>query len=250
MNFALGTRELLLLQLLCAFDSSAPSYSLSEAAKKMGVSVPVVSRVAASLDEKGFLELKREGKRKIIYFSKAPHATAFIELAGGNPHVALEKILSDSSVRVLSGMLHPPVSVEAISRTTRTPEITVRRTLAKLLEKGIVVRMKPAEYGIALPRLHDFIEKYAEYVLRSRISRLRGALNPWWPNALFRTTEQPKDFMVPTGISIFNKYGIKLIQTDFRDYYFSAFDGKPKQPTLEEAVVHALTWTVRNSSAR
>jgi hypothetical protein len=56
--------------------------------------------------------------------------------------------------------------------------------------------------------------------------------------------------MAPTGISVFHHYGIKIIQTDSRDYYFNAFDEKPGPPSMEDAVVHALTWTVMNSSAR
>lgn len=250
MKFGFGSRELLLLQLLYSPNSTVATYSVSDAAREMGISVPVVSRVASSLAEKGFLEVKRKGKRKVISFSNTPHATALLQLAAENQHVALEKALSDASIRVLSGMLYPPSSVEAISRITRTPEITVRRTLAKLLEKGVIARPKLTEYRIILPRLHDFIEEYSKSFLRSRIAGLKGVFNPWWPNAVFRTAEQSTEFMTPTGISVFHKYGIKLIQMDSRDYYFNAFDDKAKQPTLEEAVIHALTWTVKNSSAR
>lgn len=250
MHFGFGPRELLMLQLFYSPDSTHNSYSISDAARKMGVSVPVVSRVASSLEKKGFFEIRRAGKRKVISFSNAPHVTALIQLTTESQHVELEKVLSDSAVRVLSGMLNPPVSVGTISRIARTPEITVRRMLSKLLEKGVVARPKRSEYRIILPRLQDFIEEYSKHVLRGKIAGMRGVFNPRWPNAVFRTTEQPKDFMTLTGISIFHKYGIKIIQTDSRDCYFNAFDDKPKKPMLEEAVVHALTWTVKNSSAR
>ena len=250
MDFGFGPRELLLLKLLYSPGIGVGPYSVSEAAKKMGVSIPVVSRVAASLAKKGFLEAKREGKRKIISLTSAPHSIALLQLASENPNSPLEAILSDSAIRVLSGMLNPPVSVEAISSASRTPEVTVRRTLVKLLEKGVVARPKLAEHRIVLPRLKEFIEEYSNSALRSRIAGIKGVLNPWWPNAVFRTTEPPKAFMAPTGLSVFHNYGIKIIQTDSRDYYFNAFDDKPKPPALEEAVVHALTWTVKNSSAR
>ncbi len=251
MNFGLGKRELVLLRMLAATSGShSPALTMTACAAKMNISVAAVSRATASLQAKGFIEIERDGKRKHVRFSGVIHAIAFSELQAANPQTPLEDVLSGSSIRVLSGMLRPPVSVETISRLSRTPEITARRALKKLLDRGMVSRAKPTEYAIFLPNLAGFVAAYSEFELRKRCAGMRGILNPWWPNAVFRTPQTPPAFMTPTGISVFHEHGIKIIQTEARDYYFNAFTDKPRPPTMEEAVVHALTWTVKNSSAR
>jgi len=242
---------LALLQLLYSpVTNDAELNSVSDAAEKMGVSVPVVSRVVSSLEQKGFLQVTREGKRKLIAFSTSPPALALKELAAANSHVRLERIISNSAARVLSGILNPPASVEEIARTTRLPEITVRRTVGRLLQHGIVARTKPAEYRIILPRLKEFVEAYVNHALEAKRAGVQGSLLTCGPNALLRTTAKNPPKMVLTGISVFHKYGVKLIETDARDYYLNAFDDKPKQPKLEVAAAHCLARATINASSR
>ena len=55
--------------------------------------------------------------------------------------------------------------------------------------------------------------------------------------------------MVPTGLSVFSNYGVKLIETDFKDYYYNLL--KPvKKLSLEEVLIHALVRLMLVSSSR
>jgi hypothetical protein len=56
-------------------------------------------------------------------------------------------------------------------------------------------------------------------------------------------------FAKPTGLSVLNEFGVRVIQTDFKDYYYNVF-GVVGKPSLEEAVVHVLLRSTLSASAR
>ncbi|MEK6924210.1 MAG: hypothetical protein AABW54_03160 [Candidatus Micrarchaeota archaeon] len=250
MDFGLGKREILLLSALFANGDGETGYSVKDAALKMGVSSAVVSRVAAGLMRKGFIESRRDGKCRRITLSKALHAQALRELAAANPHVRLEEILANSAIRVLAGLIPDnPRSATEIAGSTSTPMVTVRRVLARLAARGIISR-KDAEYSLVLPRLREFEQDYAAYAVDSKRKGLLGSLIVAGQHGLLRTAMLPREGMVLTGISVLHKYGVKLIEIDARDYYFNAFDDSPEAPALEEAIVHCLLRAAMLASGR
>lgn len=238
MDGSLGRREMAALGLCLAAQNDG--YSVGEMAVRLGVSSAVASRVVASLLKQGLFSVTRVGKRKFVTISSAPHALALKELAAANPHVAIEEMLANSAVRVLAGMTVGPASVDGIASAILASQVTVRRILIKLLDCGVVAREKPALYAIVLPRLLDFAREYACFALESRRGGVQGSLICAGPHGLLRTAGMPGKGWVPTGISVLQRHGVKLIETDARDYYCNAFGDEPRSPGFEDVVVHAL----------
>ena len=247
MKFGLSSLELRVLSAL----ASGGSKPIVGVARVLGRSKSVASRVVKSLVQKGFLQAVRLGKRKEAGFAVTQHARAFKELIAVNSHANVELALSYSGLRVLCGLLYLPSSVEEVARLSNTPVVTVRRVLTRLLNYGFIVRLKPGAYRIVLPNLSEFVQAYAAYFLDSLRNSVSGSLFCYGLHGLLRTTEvNVPNFMVLTGVSVFHNYGVSIIQTDYRDYYFNAFVEKPRKLSIEEVVVHALARAVLVKSSR
>jgi DNA-binding MarR family transcriptional regulator len=250
MDFGLGVPELKVLSLICERKSE----SVSGIASKLGIPVSVASRALRTLSEKGFVSLVRNGKRKEARLSDAAHARAFAELKAANTHINFTEVLSNSTMRVLSDFVKSQEliasgRVKEIALVVKAPGITVRRTLSKLLEKGIVSRVNGG-YRIVLPRLGEFVRKFLEHALEEKCEGIPGSLIIVGPNALLRTNSEPNRAMALTGISVFGEYGVKVVETDYRDYCFNAFGERARKPCLEEAIVHSLVRSTLIQSAR
>lgn len=219
-------------------------------AASLGWSKSAVSRAVSGLASKGLAEVQRTGRSKRVLPSKTAHSAALKELLASYPHVAFDELLAGSALRVLSGMIFAPASVVQIARRSFTPEITVRRVLAKLLERGLIFRRRQGAYEIALQGLDEFVQAYAAISLEAERSGVSGSLIVRGANGLLRTSSPsvPKS-MVLTGLSAFGRYGVSVVQTDFRDYYFNAF-GKPHRLGIEEVVIHAILRSTAVSSGR
>jgi len=240
--------ELQAFKALCLKENEG--VSIIGLASSLGKSKSFTSRVVGSLVETGFVELTRQGKKKTVKISPSQHAVMLRELLVSNPHVAFEEVLQGAAVQVLTGLLYSLASVEAISASTSSPEVTVRVVLRRMLDRGIVARQKPGVYSIVLPRLRDFIVSYTRFAVEARRTGVHGSLIIRGAFGLIRTSDGVvPGFMVPTGLSVFGNYGVKLIQTDFKDYYFDVL--KPvKRLSLEEVLVHSLVRATLVSSSR
>lgn len=266
MELSLGKTEISAFQALCAMQEEC---TVGKLAKALNRSKSFVSRAAKTLADKGLIEIQRSGKKKILKISRSQHAIALRELMASNSHVPFIEVLSGSTIAILTGLLYKPASVDTITRLTFTPKITVRRNLSRLLNLGVITRHQRKarslttesqcqkhcahkhEYAIALHGLSEFIQKYTEYVVQASRKNITGSLVIRRTSGLIRTnaTSVPS-FMVPTGLSVFNKYGIGIVQTDFQDYYFNVLETRVKKLTFEEVIVHALVRTTIISSSR
>ncbi|MFH1200603.1 MAG: MarR family transcriptional regulator [Candidatus Micrarchaeota archaeon] len=249
MLFGLRRNEILAFCELCR--AGGGQVTIGGLAESLGWSKSVASRAANGLAGKGLAQLRRDGQRKLLAVSKSANAVAALkELLAAYPHIAFQDLLAGSSMRVLCGLLFAPASVAAVAMRGRLPQITVRRVLAKLLERGLVGRRRPGEYSIALPGLSGFVLAYCAFAVDAARGAVFGSLIVRGANGLLRTSSPavPKS-MVLTGVSVFGKYGIGIVATDYRDYYFNAF-GKPGKPGVEEAVVHALLRSTVMASGR
>ena len=248
MKLSLRRSEIQAFKALCLKENEG--VSIVGLASSLGKSKSFTSRIVGSLVEKGFVELTRQGKKKTVKISPAQHAVMLKELLASNPHILFEDILQGAAVQVLTGLLYSSASVEAISTTTFSPEVTVRVVLMRMLDRGGVARQKPGVYSIVLPRLRDFIESYIRFAVEAKRTGVQGSLIICGASGLIRTSEaEIPAFMVSTGLNAFGKFGVKLIQTDFKDYYFNIL--KPvKKPSFEEVLVHSLVRAKLVSSSR
>ncbi len=246
-GFNLGSVELSALVALCGVSEG--KLAVSELAVRMGADESAATRAVQSLEEKQFVTTVR-ARRKEVSRSTSAHASAFEALLALHPHVDFAEVLAHSSLRVLSAFTGRPCSVEKIARISRLPVVTVRRAVSKLMGRGILVRQTPGEYQIALSSLalQNFVQAYAVFAIRRKA--WQGSLICVGPNALVRTERALPFGFALTGVSVLHRFGVPVVQTDYRDYWFNLFVGSPLEPSLEEAVVHALARSTILSSAR
>ncbi len=247
MKLVLGVLELRIARRLCLFGRGASGAKL---AGEFAVSQAAVSRAMKNLLAEGFVQMQREGKRKLFSLSGSAHAVAFRELVAENRHVGFEKVLAHSAVRVLCGMVFSPVSMEEICRVAKLPEVTVRRILAKMRNAGLVGKMREG-YVVAMHGLKEFVQAYACAGLEEMRKNVPGSLVCRGPFGLLRSSgRQIPKFMAQTGISVFHNFGVQLILTDLRDYSFGLFEKKANRHSMENAVVHCLVRAISNSDVR
>ncbi len=243
MDFGLSKVDLRVLALLCTSNS----LSVKDIAVKLNISNAVVSRSVRSLFEQDFIVFTRS-RRKLVSLSGSSHASSFKVLVSFENHIDFSKVLDGGSLRVLSGLLYCN-SVREVSEVTSVPEVTVRRVLMKLRYGAIVFKKGVSDYVIRLDLVRNFVEVYCNYFLNNKIEGLNGSLICRGPLGLLYSKDNPLDFLVLTGTSVFHEYGIQLILTRQREYYFNLFKEKTKL-SLEDVLVHALTRSVVEESSR
>jgi len=246
MIWGLGSLELRVFKTLCSEPQGDYGKSM---ASHLGLKESAVSRALTALAGKKLVVLERSGKRKLAVVSDASHALALKAFFVACPHVDAG-VLAHSSIRVLSGLLFPNASVARVRRVGFLREITVRRVLSKLLDAGVVGRRSANDYYILLPLLQKAVEEYVSFAVMQSKQDVNGSLISRGPYGFIRTgAEKVPSFMTPTGLSVLSEFGVKVIQTDFEDYYYNVF-GSVKRPCLEEAIVHALLRSTLLPSAR
>ncbi len=275
MNLGLGwgisNSELVVFKALCGSTNAASAGSKGgergaakisdygkSLASRLDASESVVSRALNSLAEKKLVLLNRNGKRKNAAISDAPHALAFKAFFAARPYFD-ERLLAFSSIRVLSGLLFPNASVARVKRASFLPEITIRRVLSKLLDAGAIGRRGSSDYFILMPELKTAVSEYVSFavtqVTQNALQNAGGSLIARGPYGFLRTSAAGESiqrfprFAKPTGLSVLNEFGVSVIQTDFKDYYYNVF-GVVGKPSLEDAVVHVLLRSTLSPSAR
>ncbi len=99
MNFNLSSLELRIISLL------EPSLSISELAERTGVTKGYISRTVASLKDKGFVEVSKNGITKKVSLSGSLHASRLKSLLHGRSYMPLEELLQGSSIRILAVLI-------------------------------------------------------------------------------------------------------------------------------------------------
>ena len=242
MNWNFGVSEIVVLNEVLKEESS----SVKALAIKTSLSGSVVSRALNSLSGKGMIVLRR-GKTKTASVSDAPHAQAFKSLFLTYPYIDFS-ILSHNNMRVLSGLVFPNASVARVERTSVIPQPTIRRILSSLLQKALVGRKSINNYFITLPELQNAVIEYSSFIVRK--NSVAGSLITRGFHGFLRTNSAKiPELMKPTGLSVLNRFGIGIIQTDFKDYYYHAFK-KVKNPSIEEVIIHALIRAEHSNNSR
>ena len=248
MNWSLGSSELTVFHALCGAEGERQAHGKGLAAK-LGLPQSAVSRCLKSLAEKKLATVSRNGKRNDAAVSDAPHALALKEFFAANPHVE-PKILAHSGMRALSGLLFPGASVARVKKTGFLAEITARRALSKLRDAGVVGRKSPTNYFLLLPGLEKAVGEYVSFAATQAAKGAPGSVIAKGPYGLLRTSsENVPGLMQPTGLGALQEFGVKIIQTGFKDYYYNVF-GQVKKPGLEEAITHALIRAASINSTR
>ncbi|MHB2035204.1 MAG: helix-turn-helix domain-containing protein [Nitrososphaerales archaeon] len=207
--------------------------SINQLAKKLDSSEGWASRVVKKLEDKGIVETKREGMRKVVAVAQANYAQSLAELVRSEPYVPWEKLLSYSNSLVLLANATGETDFEAgLSATTKW------RALRNLSIHGLV----PKSGGDVAPRIRRFATEYADHISQKfgREILPREAIVLWRKgfSYLFKIRKPGVELrrFKRTAISVYSEYGIQLVTNDI--YYYCS--PERARLSLEEVILHTL----------
>jgi len=229
--------------------------TLSELARKLGLSKGRLSTLLHSLEKKGLVEL--EGKKPVVV---KPARNKVIELLNAifpvtarslilNPNTPLRGrdiigVLTGNSLKVLAALeVEKPQPIWLIQMKANVSRATLHRVLNQLMER-LIVGKKQDGYFISerFSLFKAFADEY--FYLQNSIKAREFDPNASvvWSGVeefiLATGTFKGKsvgDFQL-TGLARFSDFGLPLISSGVYHYYWPA-----QSLTLEEVVVHALT---------
>ena len=228
-------------------------FSVSKIAETLGVSKSAASRALAALEQKGLIESEK-GRKKTVKLARDFSIEPFLQVMGAHqlinrfPSSDFSKIFENSNFQVLSALCYrESASFSSIIRVTGLTEITARRSLSKLRDRG-VVNKKKNRYGIILPALTTGVQDSLRKLMARREGIAGNISMQIGPYGFIRSAAAPSEELVTTGLSLFPKYGISLV-SDINDFIINEFF-KPKPPNMEDAVLHALARFAYDPSTR
>jgi DNA-binding MarR family transcriptional regulator len=240
--------------------------SVSELSEDLEYSLSYTSEVVSELEEKGLLDTRKEGRTRLVSLSESKATELYRKLVQSHSHVDWAELLSGKAVEILY-YLDEPVSASELSENMDTHRVTVHRILDKFLKRGIV-RKQDSQYRLNENFLivNEFSKEYFHQIHRE-ITSSNLLITDTGENSLSNLTSQdvekygsesydilwenPYTFLLSTndslctenpdfhltGPELFREYGIELITTD-RRYYFYSEDIDEVSP--QELVCHTL----------
>lgn len=240
MKLELGILEIRILKELCFREYK----NIGELAKALKKSPTRVSIALKDLENKGFVERKKIGISKKVVLSNNKHAVSFKTLLNQYSHLNFEKFLSGSALEILLPLtFYHKRKFKNIARVSGCSEITVRRTIKKLKEFGVVVVDRNFFYSIGSFYfwLAEFIRDFQDFInlrLALSFSNTSVVLWRWGKEFLIKTREEKKQKnFFPTCYEKMSDYNIQLILTEFRYYFHSPFRKKLR---VEDVALHTL----------
>jgi len=112
---------------------------VSEIRKELGTSSTQVSRILASLGEKGFIRTDKVGLSKLVSLSETKHATLLRKLIIEFSHIRIDRLLSGPSLEVLSAICFLRLkSRRDVAQNSLVSEASAAKALEKMKQAGIV----------------------------------------------------------------------------------------------------------------
>ena len=239
--------------------------SLSELSEDIGYSLSYTSEVVVELEEKGLVDTRKEGRRRLVSPSESKATQLYRKLIQEHSHVDWEELLTGKALEVLY-YLDEPASVSELAEKTDNYRATVHRILDRFTNRGIIQK-RDSQYRLKedFRLVNDFAKEYFHQVHRgvtsssllvnqdkdsqteTRFQQVQTygseSYDILWESIdsfLVRTDKNLRidgsDFHL-TGPERFGEYGIELITTDDR-YYFYSEDIDEIEP--EDLVCHTL----------
>jgi predicted transcriptional regulator len=235
MNIKLSRKEVLALCQLCQGPASASQLSAS-----LSIKPSSLSRIIASLKEKGLIDVEKNGTTKTMELSMLSHAQRFKLLYDSRPKVKFEDWLSGYAVEVLIAC--PDITpVENVLKEVKCSKNTLYKTLKALVWASVVFH-QDGQVRIADPLLKDFASAYADslQLLNQQQAKGHNISIRIRKNVVLRTdAKEVPVYFTRTGISALAQKGLEAILTSYDDYYFNINQEK-RELSLEECFIHAL----------
>jgi predicted transcriptional regulator len=210
--------------------------SISELAKRIEKSAPVVTEAVNRLISKGLVDEHKGPNRRTVKLSERKHAQLLRELMLKHPHVPWQNLLSFSGIIPLL-KLEQGTALPIASRSTEW------RALRNLMTHGIISKKDNAlEVNPIFEKATEFIKEFQNYY-NQKLAREASekAVIVWskGPNFIVRVpgNEIIRDHRFkPTATTKMPEYGVSLI-SNIKFYFFSPL-AKPITPV--DVVLHTL----------
>lgn len=180
----------------------------------------------------------QKGRPHKVNISSSAQAKYLKELINRDPSIDFGDLLDKNKGRVLQAVLYTPKTTQQIAKQLKVNERTVRRVVAKSLNRGLLVRKKKTVifHKAFWPYLYQFLDAY-----RNR-AKVKGTL--LWQfedEVLFETRKKEEGIL--TGLSKYDDYGVHVLES-----IYCCFLPK-KKLSKEEIFVHSIMQIEKDSRA-
>jgi DNA-binding MarR family transcriptional regulator len=219
-------------------------------AHDLGVSPPELTRLVKSLKSKGLVVVQRQGMSSSVSISDLKHASRLMRILSEFSHMRLERILSLTTLDVLSCLAVSPGSTRGdIMSSSGVSARTLQTTLKRLRELGVVRVRAGGVYEISdrFEPFAEFAREFDEYSNQRMAREFCQDSVVVWQNGkefIIRTKceKEAVDFK-RTAYSVFEDYGVPL----FLDWHYYYHPVGTWCRTLDEVFLQSLLIIPRNS---
>jgi predicted transcriptional regulator len=217
--------------------------TLSEIAQSLRTSLPAISNHVKHLASMNLIDIQKKGKYKSIKISSSPIGESLFLVMTESSYLNLKRILTGSGLLILPLLLKPGSKTEEISKKISRSVRTVKNTISRLREMGIVILDKNNHnYMLNYNQkyLTQFIEIYSEFKNKTLLREFyHDAVIVWqWRDEFMFSIPYQIDNprFITAGVSRLDELGYKLFHTI--NYYFKS--PELKGVSKEEAFAQAL----------
>lgn len=197
--------------------------SISQLSEESEQARPHVSETVGELSAKNLVRTHRDGKYKIVEAEQITPIQIFRDVVRQNPHVDFSELLHGKALRVLY-YLDSPTTVSEIAEKTEEHRNTVHRIVKRFQNRGMVA--KDAGTYVLNDDFTDlcrFSRALSSHLHIVRTPIAAGTILWETPDEFLvqaeATVEDPDFFL--TGPSKLHEFGIPLVTTDRRYYFYS-----------------------------
>lgn len=216
---------------------------MKDIAHDQSISSPELTRLVKSLTSKGLVVSERLGISRCVSISNLKHATHLRRVLGEYSHMKLDRILSLTTLDVISSLAASPGQTRTgIVSTTGISPRTLQTALKRLRELG-VVRVKTRgvyELSDRFAPFGEFAREFDEYSnQRKAIDFCQDSVVVWQRGQEFiirtKCDRESAEFRL-TAFSRFERYGVPLF-LGWQYYYHPV--GKWRG-TADEVLLHSM----------
>jgi predicted transcriptional regulator len=227
------------------FKSLTRSTTISELSTILELNHSTISKAVNSLKKDGFVVKQKEGKQVYVNRSDSLHSQSLGDIIIEYPRLPLSKILTSSSLHILS-VLENPRSIINVAAITGLNRQTVSSTIHELAKYGIVLKKKSKYiFSERHSLIKNFVDNYWKYVANRNLRTISENTVLLWqrgPEFLFKIDNEfdknqkknKKTTLHPTAINLFHKYSLRVM-SDTRYYFYTK-----RKLKAEDCFIHTI----------
>ena len=158
------------LQTISHIDDSP---TMSELAIRIGVTKGYISRIVASLAQKGFVDISTNGISKNVILTNNPHAVKLKNILHMRNYMPLPELMHGSGIQIMAIISTGKADFARLLDESNLSEATLRRNIKKFKSYAMLVfRNKKYEFPQDLMDIRDFVKDYCSYFDISELRKI------------------------------------------------------------------------------